>query len=257
MKKHLLLAIAAISSILFFAACEKHDHNDDDHDHGTTGAVTLEFEHGWGPSYDAWAIGQQKVHPVTGDTITFTQLRYYITNVQLQKTDNSWWTQPESYYLIDASSTSGSMVKMTNVPAGEYKAVKFIIGVDSLRNVSGAQSGVLSASEGMFWDWNTGYIQVRAEGNSPSSGTGKFLYHLGGFSGPDNALQTKEISFGAGTLTASPTSGPMIHLKVNTARFWHGGVKIKDLSVIHMPGAAAASMAKNFADGVVFDHLHP
>ncbi len=256
MKKHLLLAFAAISSILFFSACENDDH-DDDHDHGTTGTVSIELEHVWGPTAEAWAVGQKKVHPLTGDTITFTQLRYYFTNVKLQKTDGSWWTQPESYHLADASSTSGSTLKLDNVPAGEYKSITFTIGVDSARNVSGAQTGALSVSNGMFWDWApNGYIFVRAEGQSPQSPTGVFLYHLGGYSGENNAIQTRNLLFGSTNLMASPASAPVIHMRVNAAKFWHGGVKIKDLSVIHNVGAAAVSMSKNFSDGFIVDHIH-
>src|SRR5690606_2936849 len=63
-------------------------------------------------------------------------------------------------------------------------------GVDSLRNVSGAQTGALDPVHGMFWDWNTGYIMAKFEGNAPASpSNGKLLYHVGGFSGEHNTLQ--------------------------------------------------------------------
>lgn len=253
MKKQIFAALLAATAILTFSSCEK----DDDHQHdGELGSVTLELEHVWGPTAAEFAIGKELIHPVTGDTITFNLLKYYVSNIKLQKTDGTWWVQPESYYLAGAATAEEGMLKINNVPEGEYKAIEFTIGVDSLHNVSGAQTGALSASNGMFWDWSTGYIFVRAEGKSPHSPTGNFLYHLGGFEGANNAINTITMNFGAENLRASKNAAPMIHAKVNAARFWHGGVKIKDLSVIHAMGPEAVSMAKNFATGIVFDHIH-
>jgi hypothetical protein len=46
--------------------------------------------------------------------------------------------------------------------------------------------GDLDPALGMYWAWNTGYIQCRLEGNSVSSKgkKGKFEFHLGGYSAP-------------------------------------------------------------------------
>ena len=72
---------------------------------------------------------------------------------------------------------------LSDVPEGSYTEMSYVLGVDSTRNVSGAQAGALSTANGMFWSWSTGYIMLKAEGTSPNSGTGSFSFHLGGFSG--------------------------------------------------------------------------
>ncbi len=67
----------------------------------------------------------------------------------------------------------------------------FLLGVDSLHNVSGAQTDALDPAKDMFWTWNTGYVMAKLEGNSPSSAlvNNKYEFHVGGFSGKYNVLK--------------------------------------------------------------------
>jgi hypothetical protein len=43
-----------------------------------------------------------------------------------------------------------------NTSLKNITAIKFLLGVDSLKNVSGIQTGALDPAKGMFWTWNTG-----------------------------------------------------------------------------------------------------
>ena len=221
-----------------------------------TGSVVLKFDHGWGSTYGPFSIGQAMVHPGTSDEITFSLLSYYISNVKLKKADGSEYAQPESYHLVRLNSGSLAEIVLTNIPVGEYTGITYTIGVDSTRNVSGVQEGALSPSNGMFWSWNTGYIFVKAEGTSPQSSNGEFKYRLGGFSGENNAIRTNTRNFGASPLRVAKNAEPSIHFLVNAARFWHGGLRIADRNRIHMPGANAVTMATNFSDGFLLDHIH-
>ena len=81
-----------------------------------------------------------------------------ISNFKLKKSDGTWWIHPESYFLVDLSNDLSTTLDLGSVPSGEYTELSYTIGVDSLRNVSGAQSGALSTTNNMFWSWNTGYI---------------------------------------------------------------------------------------------------
>jgi hypothetical protein len=145
---------------------------------------------------------------------------------------------------------------LEGIPAGDYNRVDFLIGVDSLRNFSGLQTGALNPSNGMFWSWSTGYIFVRVEGTSPQSETGLFMYHLGGYEAPYVASHKKALNFGNEILSINPDANPTVHLNVNAARFWHGPVKLSELNIIHNIGENAVSISKNFADGFLFDHIH-
>ena len=54
---------------------------------------------------------------------------------------------------------------LDSVANGDYTSIKFILGVDSAHNHTLSQEGVLDPSKGMIWDWNTGYIFFKHEGN--------------------------------------------------------------------------------------------
>lgn len=54
------------------------------------------------------------------------------------------------YFLIDASDAGSTTIALQALP-GKYDQVAFTIGVDSIRNISGAQTGALDPGKGMFW----------------------------------------------------------------------------------------------------------
>ena len=119
-----------------------------------------------------------------GEKYIITKLRYYVTNVSLQNGHNSI-KEKNSYHLIDESKTESQVINFS-IPEGDYTSLQFLLGVDSLHNVSGAQTDDLDPAKDMFWTWNTGYVMAKMEGNSPSSKlvNNKFEFHIGGFSGP-------------------------------------------------------------------------
>ncbi|OSZ78829.1 hypothetical protein CAP35_11430 [Chitinophagaceae bacterium IBVUCB1] len=213
------------------------------------GNANVKFSYVYGSSMLPWEMNKQYVHPKTGDTMTFTMFRFFVSNIKLKRTDGTWWAQPESYFLLDAASAAASNCFVSNVPDGEYTAMEYTMGVDSLRNVSGAQTGALSVQSGMFWDWNTGYIMLKAEGNSPQSPTGKFALHMGGFSGVNNTVVVKTADFGKNVKIGKDNT-PTITLIANPARLWHSSPGLDSISVIHMPGANAVRMSKDFYDNI-------
>lgn len=79
--------------------------------------------------------------------------------------------------LVDAADT-GSF----NIPLSDSI---LWIGMDSIANTSGKLEGVFDPLLGMYWAWNTGYIQLKLTGvliqnhqNFP------FEYHIGGYRWP-------------------------------------------------------------------------
>ncbi len=73
-----------------------------------------------------------------------------------------------------------------------YSKVKFNIGVDSTTNVSGALGRDLDPTKGMYWTWQSGYINLKLEGTSNLCKTrhNEFQFHLGGYQYPFNNFQT-------------------------------------------------------------------
>ena len=58
----------------------------------------------------------------------------------------------------------------SNIP---FSKLKFQLGIDSLTNVSGAMGGDLDPTKGMYWTWQSGYINMKIEGKSNSCKTRK------------------------------------------------------------------------------------
>jgi hypothetical protein len=132
-----------------------------------------------------------------GQSFTVTNFKYYISNISLQCADGKSYTAKDSYFLITQDDESTWTATLDDIPAGKYKSVNFMIGVDSLHNCSGAQSGALDPINGMFWTWNTGYIFFKLEGKSPESKSpgGIFEYHIGGYKAPNNFIRVVTVPF--------------------------------------------------------------
>ena len=253
-KMNQLVFAAIILGITALSSCKKDDH-DHDHDHDNqTGTVVVKMEHVWGMNNAQFSLNSTLVHPMNQDTMTFTTFKYYISNFKLKKSDGTWWTHPESYFLVDQSNASTMNLNLGSIPTGEYTEMSYTLGVDSIKNVSGAQSGALSTANNMFWSWNSGYLMVKAEGTSPQSANGSFAFHLGGFSGANNIVTQKTVSFSSNALTVSHDKTSEIHMTANPAKLFHAD-PLSAGTMVMMPGIKAKSMATNFYGSFAFDHL--
>lgn len=246
--------LTALFATFFLSNC---DNSKDDPEPTGAGTLGIEFEHVWATSGQKFELNKMLFHPTTSDSLKFTRFQYYLSNIQLKKEDGTWWICPESYYLLDVSKPASLVLNLTDIPAGNYTEMKYIMGVDSTRNVSGAQTGALSASNGMLWDWNTGYIMIKAEGISSNSSTKSFTFHLGGFSGLNNIVTQKTTNFNGNILKIGSDKLPEIGITVNPARLWHSSPSVSVVNILKMPGSKAKTMAKDFYELVSFSHLHP
>lgn len=261
MKFNKSMALVALAASATLMSCKKDDPTpttENPTPSVETAEVRIEFEHQWdvaGAAAD-FALNTAYTHPETGDDLTFTTFKYYVSNIRLKKQDGTWWTQPESYFLVDLSDASSTLLSIPNVPTGTYTEISYVMGVDSTRNVSGAQTGALSTTNNMFWSWNSGYIMLKAEGTSPQAVGNSFAYHLGGFTGANNIVTEKSAVFSAETLNVSTTGTNKVHFMVDPSLLFHTFGSVSNGS-IHMPGADAKTMATDLYDlGVEFEHVH-
>ncbi len=146
---------------------------------------------------------------------TVTKFKYYIGDIHLQRKNGADVVFTD-YYLINEEEQESKKLMLEPLPAGEYAGIEFIIGVDSLHNCSGAQSGALDPVNGMFWTWNTGYIFLKLEGKSPASKSpGNFFeYHIGGYKQPANCIRKIRLAFNK---VLSGESINELHIKVDVA----------------------------------------
>lgn len=236
--KSLLFLLLVVGAIMF-SACDK--------DEPTEGHVTISFNHVFGD--DAFSYGTNYTTS-QGEEFTPSLLRYYISNIQLEKMDGTRWSEEESYHLINHGDDATKSITLSGVPTGEYHKVHFMVGVDSLRNVSGAQEGALSPPNGMFWSWNTGYIFFKVEGETDANEE-NVIFHIGGFSGDNNAIQLFDQHVHDPMLMVDGESVPKVKVQLDVAQLFGGStaVNLDDMHKVHMPGAMAKKLSDNFING--------
>lgn len=226
----------------------------------TTGTLSLYFEN----RVDTLPVIFDSVYVNTnGDTFTVTKLNYYISQIILTREDGSTYAEPESYHLVKHNDPATYWVNIKNVPYGKYTSAKFVLGVDSARNVSGAQSGDLSQNIAgdMFWSWNTGYVFFKLEGRAPKSTDllKKIEYHIGGYGGMYKAQRRVNFAI-TDPATVSSSINPKVHLYVDINKVFKGKTTI-DFSVpgyssILMPSSESVEIADNCALMFKYDHTH-
>lgn len=181
---------------------------------------------------------------------SISKLRYYVSNVCLKNATDSF-KEINSYHLIDESKEESQSFSF-NVPEGRYNSLQFLIGVDSLHNVSGAQTDALDPANDMFWTWNSGYVMAKMEGNSPASKVvnNKYEFHVGGFSGQYSVLKEVAFNFLAATeeFKANKTYTFVINADINA--WWQNlhDIKIADHPVITTPGINAKNISDNYVN---------
>jgi hypothetical protein len=98
-----------------------------------------------------------------GESIQVYKMKFYISGLKGINIKGDTMVLSKEHFLIDAADTSSQIIK---IPAHSLQYLIFTIGVDSIKNISGIQNGVLDPVKGMFWTWNSGYIMAKMEGIS-------------------------------------------------------------------------------------------
>jgi len=132
-----------------------------------------------------------KEYNIQQNKISVNVLRFFISNIELYQNENKVFFEESSFHLIDikeANSKSLSFVLPENIV---YNKIKFALGIDSTINVSGVMDGDLDPVYGMYWTWQSGYINFKMEGRCSECPAPKndFEFHIGGYQYPFNAFQ--------------------------------------------------------------------
>jgi hypothetical protein len=150
--------------------------------------VTLEVPLMYGSS----ALALATPYPVgaTGDTISFREVRYWMSNISLRKADGTFVDVPDTYFLIEARPeqplTNGTEAAITlaanrretltlkGIPAGTYNGIRFHVGVDQTRNDDLSNTaGELHTLKNMTfhsWMWFTSYIFTKTRADLTGAG---------------------------------------------------------------------------------------
>lgn len=179
------------------------------------------------------------------ESFSVRSLKYYISHI---KFTDSLHDEIEifdhQYFLINESDEKSKTIEL-NTALKHISSISFLVGVDSLKNVSGVQTGVLDPARGMFWTWNTGYVYFKFEGNASVAKTpGRvFSYHIGGYKPGENASRWVKL-----TVPAVQQNSQTFKIEVALDKFFHSvnPIKIAALPLCHEPGKLAMKMADNY-----------
>ena len=171
------------------------------------------------------------------DTLIVETFRCYISNIQIQYEDNSVFTQKESYHLLDSEHPNSFQIPITKKSDKLFSKITFNIGIDSLTNAAGAMAGDLDPIKGMYWAWQSGYINMKIEGKSPNCSTRKneFQFHIGGYMQPYYAMRKIEIN---GNINGN------INIAIDLKSFF-SNIKLAQINSVMIPGKLAMELADN------------
>lgn len=129
------------------------------------------------------------------DSVQISQFKFYISELQITFNDNSVFKNKEKYTLIDIENPKSMQLPICKKNGKVVTKILFNIGIDSTASVSGALSGDLDPTSGMYWAWQSGYINMKIEGKSTSCKTRKnqFQFHVGGYKNPFYAIRKIDL----------------------------------------------------------------
>jgi hypothetical protein len=264
-----IFTLAALADTTFFASCNK----DETIDPNEKGSMVLEFD-------NVYEGQQLKLNDVTyktaaGEDINITQFDYFISNIHLVKSDGTEYIVPQdnSYFLVKENVAATQAITLTDIPAADYKSVKFMIGIDSLRNTMdiSKRTGILdpaAGAAGMYWSWNSGYIFMKMEGTSPSapidsaSNSRKFRMHIGGFGGLNsktiNNIKETSLSDADGEVAKVRASAkPTFHILVDASKVLNGSTNVSlKTNATTMFNPFSVNVANNYQSMYKVDHVH-
>jgi hypothetical protein len=180
---------------------------------------------------NTWYVSSQK------DSIQFTKLKFYLTDFQVKSIKGEINTIDHSNYLIDIFKPETLEILLNTGSFNNGDKLSFNLGVSSVINTTGAHSGALDPSNGMFWSWQSGYINFKIEGISPSSKTrqNKFQFHIGGYQSPYNTIRRFDFVLNKHTT----------ELNLKLEKFFEGAKLAVDNQVM-IPGEKASKLATVF-----------
>lgn len=212
-----------------------------------------------------------------------TLLRYYISNIKLEGPNGEMFVDPvkveasgtTGVYLVNESDPASGNILLENLPAGTYNKITFTVGVEANAVQEGAAGGVLDpATSKMFWNWNSGYIALKFEGQAAVSNGGVtggetlptgtpngIAYHVGGWRDVEGTAfvnNNKTLSFYFDT-DASVQDGtqPTVHMVFDVLRLFSGQntIDFTGNHNVHKP-IDGRPLADNIPAAFSFDHVH-
>jgi hypothetical protein len=211
--------------ILFLISIKSLSQNSED---------TLKINFAFFFSHEKLELGKKFISK-SNDSLEITSLKFYVSNINLEFADDTKQTY-DGNFLMDIENKSNSItIKLKNEENNKkINKVTFYIGIDSLTNVSGALEGDLDPTKGMYWAWQSGYINFKMEGKSKNCLTpkNKFQFHIGGYLAPFESIRKVSLY----------PSKKEVFVKVDVSKLF-SEIKLSETNSVMIPGKKAVFMA--------------
>lgn len=175
-----------------------------------------------------------------GDSMALHTCRFYLSNFVFLKKGAVVHAEKNSHHLLDLEAEHTLDLRFQLPENSHFDELKFELGIDSLTQVSGAMGNDLDPTKGMFWTWQSGYINVKLEGfhvKSPARNHA-FQFHLGGYVSPFQSQQSVHL--------AIPKEGNL-QLVLDLEPFFEQVDQTHQYSIMS-PAAAAVDLSKTLAN---------
>ena len=140
------------------------------------------------------------IHPPfrLNETDSLTKFKFYISQIKLIGNKKQAFCPEQEHFLVDfhRDATNSRLIRFDSLDHKTIQKIEFTLGVDTKTSAGGIGEGVLDPVNGMYWTWQSGYINFKMEGVSDKSPARKnrFQLHLGGFKKPYVSAQTVTLS---------------------------------------------------------------
>ena len=195
-------------------------------------SLTISFK----PLFDAVPLEINKTYvSAKKDTLSVSSFKCYISNIEIQYADKSVVKVKNSYHLLDIENPNSLQFPIAKKSEKQISKIVFTIGIDSLTSTSGALGGDLDPINGMYWAWQSGYVNMKLEGQSSSCATRKhqFQFHLGGYLQPYAAMRRK-------TIIVNAVGDISIGIDVS---IFFGAIELQHINSIMIPGKEAMDLS--------------
>ncbi|MCP4520896.1 MAG: hypothetical protein GY827_04255 [Cytophagales bacterium] len=168
----------------------------------------------------------------TPQNIQIDQLKAYLGKFTLNY-ENNESIQLQEYKLVDWKNQT--TLHLNKLSLQNLKFISFLVGVDSSQTLQGVMEGDLDPIKGMFWTWQTGYINFKFDYYNEQET--KKSFHIGGYRKMHNSVYRVTIDI--------PQGKKLKGLSFDVQAFLEF-VKSKNITSIMSPGEKAVLISQHY-----------
>lgn len=191
------------------------------------------------PTFNNLPLELNKNYSFKNDSLKISALKFYISNISFYEGNQLVDCVSKKYNLIDIENPETSSIKFLRKNSKAYNKICFSIGIDSLTNVSGALGEDLDPTKGMYWTWQSGYINLKIEGQTKicPSRNNLFNFHIGGYQYPYNSIQNLDFPI---------KENKKIIFNLDISKLFIG-IKLNEIYEVMSPNKKALDIAQQFS----------